>query len=148
MKRSPESFELRVILQKGSQYAVELAEVGRHGGANGRDTARRSVVRVWGRPFQANLDRILAAVRSSGARPSDLRPGRKVPFKLDEETGVQLGLLLLAVKPLRKMGRIEAIRDATAAMAQEEAYYWYARCASRSEGVRAQRALRILLAKE
>jgi hypothetical protein len=148
MKRGNGRFELRVVPGKGSQYGVELAEERSGAGSGGRQPAFRTVVRVWGRPFQASLDRVLAAVRAAGARPSDLRAGRKAPFPLDEERGVRLGLLLLAVKPLQKMSRIETIRNATAAMASEEAYYWYAKCSSPRDGARAQKALRILLARE
>jgi hypothetical protein len=94
------------------------------------------------------FDRVADAVRASGGRPSDVRHDRKAPFPLDEETAVRLGLLFLAIKPLRKTARIETIRDATAAMSPEEAYYWYAKCASAATGRRAQRAFRILLAQE
>jgi hypothetical protein len=94
------------------------------------------------------FDRIADAVRECGGRPSDLRRDRRAPFPLNEETAVRLGLLFLAIKPLRKTARIEAIRNATAAMSPEEAYYWYAKCVHGATGRRAQRALRILLAQE
>jgi hypothetical protein len=97
--------------------------------------------------MQSVFDRIVEVVKTAGGRASDIRRTRKAPFVLDEEMGVRLGVLLLAVKPLRKMSRIEAIRDATARMGREEAYYWFSKCTAPDTGRRATKAFRILLSQ-
>jgi hypothetical protein len=141
-------FQLEVIPRPGNRYGLALTEIVAPTRRNGHEPARHPVVRLWGSPLQAVFDRVADAVRASGGRPSDVRRDRRAPFPLDEEAAVRLGLLFLAIKPLRKTGRIEAIRDATVTMSPEEAYYWYAKCASGTTGRRAQRAFRILLAQE
>lgn len=144
MKRN--GFQLRVLPRPGGEYGVALCEVpGVRRGV--KDEEPKQVVRVWGTPFTAMLDRTLQAVKASGSRPSALRRDRAQPFTLDEETGVRLGLLYHAVKPMRKLSRISAIGQATAAMGLEEAYYWYAKCSDPQEGRRARRAFRILMAE-
>jgi len=77
-----------------------------------------------------------------------LQRGRKAPFRLSEEDGVRLGLLFLAVKPLHKLARIEAVSERIRSMEPEELYYWFSKGTSTAEGHRAQRALRILIAEE
>jgi hypothetical protein len=98
--------------------------------------------------MEAVLDRVLEAIRKNGFRAGDLKPGRKIPFELSEETGVRLGLLFLAVKPLRRLDRITAISETVRQMESEEAYYWFAKCSRPELSRRACRALRILLAEE
>jgi len=61
---------------------------------------------------------------------------------------VRLGLLFLALKPLTKVSRMEAIAAGLRGMSAEEAYYWFSKCAAREHARRAQQALRILLAGE
>ena len=120
-------------------YGVEL-----HQRVNsGASERERVVVRAWGPPLQAALAQVLDALRRSGYRPSDLHRGRRVPFELREEAGVRLGLLLLALKPLRKTVRMERIAEAIGQMADEEVYYWFSKAAS---SPRAQRAFRIMMA--
>jgi hypothetical protein len=140
-------FELHVIPLTGRRYGLALVEIGASGARN-KDGELHSVVRIWGSPMQAVFDKVVEAVKVKGGRASDIRPDRKAPFQLDEETAVRLGLLFLAIKPLRKVARMEAIRDATAAMSAEEAYYWYSKCSSAAAGRRATKAFRILLAQE
>ena len=106
------------------------------------------LVRIWGAAFRSTVDRVLAALKDSGYRPSELSRTRKAPFLLSEESGVRLGLLCMATKPLRKLSRIEAISNAIWAMSPEEAYYWFSKCSDLITGQRARRALRLLLAAE
>ena len=58
---------------------------------------------------------------------------------------MRLGLVMLAVKPLSKASRIEAISHGIRTMPPEEAYYWYSKCTARDASERAQKALRVLL---
>jgi hypothetical protein len=57
-------------------------------------------------------------------------------------------MLFLAVKPLTKLSRVEAISTQMRSMPSEEAYYWFSKCTATSNPARAQQALRVLLAEE
>ncbi|MEI8191460.1 MAG: hypothetical protein WCI75_17235 [candidate division NC10 bacterium] len=155
MSTSP--FELRVIhptFRQGGkpregEYGLALYQQAvRTRGRAVQPEEPRLVVRIWGTPFRATVDRTLATLRQAGYRASDLSKTRTAPFLLDEEAGVWLGLLFIAAKPLRKSSRIDAISGAIWAMGPEESYYWFSRCTDMSTGRRARRALRLLLASD
>ena len=99
-------------------------------------------------PCGPSWTRSSATIRQAGYRPTDLARNRKVPFALSEEQGVRLGLLMLAVKPLRKTSRMSDVSEHVRGMTAEEAYYWFSKVTDASQGRRSQKALRILLAKE
>ena len=61
---------------------------------------------------------------------------------------MRLGLLFLAVKPLRKVTRMASISEQVRGMADEEAYYWFSKATDGATARRAQRAMRVLLAEE
>jgi len=144
---SDRPFELRVIARPGGDYGVALYQ--RPGAVQSHvEDEWERVVQVWGTAFGAVADEVLTAIKRSGYRGSDLRRDRKKPFGLEEEAGVRLGLLLLAVKPLSKMTRIEDVSQSIHTMSTEEAYYWYSKCSGNGAVRRAQRALRILLSEE
>jgi hypothetical protein len=107
-------------------------------------------IELGGAPLRAVADHLLTALRASGYRATDLAraAGSDDPFYLDELTGVRLALILLAVKPLTRHDRIEAIGQGVQAMGDEEAYYWFSKCSAGPDAPRAQKALRILLAGE
>lgn len=63
------------------------------------------------------------------------------PFDLDPVLGAQVELLLRAVKPLRRLDRVESVSEGVAQMSREESAYWHAQTARR----RGLRALRVLL---
>jgi hypothetical protein len=107
-----------------------------------------SVVNLGGDTLRAVADHVMDALRQAGYKPTDLGPSRKAPFYLPEAVGVRLGLVMLAVKPLSKLGRVEAIASGIRTMPPEEAYYWYSKCTARDTAERAQKALRVLLAGE
>lgn len=107
-----------------------------------------TVVTLGGDTLRAVADQVIEALRQAGYKPTDLGPGRKAPFYLPEALGVRLGLVMLAIKPLSKAGRIEAISHGIRTMPPEEAYYWYSKCTARDTAERAQKALRVLLAGE
>lgn len=146
-------FELRVILladrapggRRDDEYGLALYQHPIRARV-AQEHQPQLVVRIWGTAFRAIVDRVLAALKDNGYRASELSRNRKAPFLLSEESGVRLGLLFLAAKPLRKLSRMEAISNAIWAMSPEEAYYWFSKCSDQSTGRRAQRALRILLA--
>jgi hypothetical protein len=110
------------------------------------DTMR--VVEVGGSVLKAIADHVLDALRHSGYKATDLNASRREPFLLAEESGVRLGLLFLAVKPISKVERVEAISHGLRAMTSEEAYYWYSKCTTGPTAERAQKALRVLLSDE
>lgn len=92
-------------------------------------------------------DAIFAAIRGSGHTPSVLAFNRKAPIRLDEPEGVRLALILLTTQPVAKHARVRALVAGVNAMSTEETYYWYSKCIG-SEGSRARRALRTLLADD
>jgi len=109
------------------------------------------VVSIWGNPLAAAYPTIHQLIRSEGYRPSDLRPGRRTNLKLKEDCGVRLGLLMKAVKPLRKLSRIQAVIAGVEGMSREETAYWFSKAINSlddSERRRAMKAMRILLARE
>lgn len=106
------------------------------------------VVTLSGDSLKAVADHVLDALRQAGYRVTDLSANRTEPFYLPEAVGVRLGLVFLAVKPLRKFTRVEAISHGIRRMPPEEAYYWYSKCTATGIADRAQKALRVLLAAE
>ena len=107
-------------------------------------------IELGGDPLRAVSDHLLTALRANGYKATDLAraAGSDDPFYLDELTGLRLALILLAVKPLTRHDRIEAIGQGVQAMGDEEAYYWFSKCSAGPDALRAQKALRILLAGE
>jgi hypothetical protein len=142
-------FELRVQRRSDTDYGVGLYRqpAGRDlfGEANGHWPL---VVQTWGTPLHSVMDQVLTVIKEAGYRPSDLSRTRQAPFALSEAQGVRLGLLFLAVKPLRKVARMTSISEQVRAMTDEEAYYWFSKTTATATGRRAQRALRVLLAEE
>ncbi len=139
-------FELRVEPRGGHSYALALYQWPVK--ANGVHPEPKRVVALSGDSLRAVADHVLEALRRSGYKVTDLSPRRREPFRMEEETGVRLGLLFLAVAPLSRMDRVEAISHELCAMPPEEAYYWYSKCTAASTAARAQRALRVLLSAE
>jgi hypothetical protein len=107
-------------------------------------------IELGGAPLRAVADHLLSALRANGYKATDLAraAGSERPFYLDELTGLRLALILLAVKPLTRHDRIEAIGQGVQAMGDEEAYYWFSKCSAGPDALWAQRALRVLLAGE
>ncbi|MFZ5915520.1 MAG: DUF7680 family protein [Chloroflexota bacterium] len=107
-------------------------------------------IELGGDPLRAVADHLLAALRANGHKATDLSraAGVETPFYLDELTGLRLALILMAARPLTRHDRIEAIGLGVQAMSAEEAYYWFSKCSAGPDALRAQKALRILLADE
>jgi hypothetical protein len=146
---SSKPFALRVVPDQTQDYGLALYRMPARGeSVNGSGHDWRLVVGVQGTQMRAVMDQILAAIKQAGYRPSDLSRNREAPFLLSEELGVRLGLLMLAVKPLRKSSRMTDISEQVQAMASEEAYYWFSKMTDHKVGRRSQKAMRILLAKE
>jgi hypothetical protein len=141
------SFELRVEPETGD-YALALYRLPARGEDAGESDGWQFVVRVEGVPMRAVVEQVMATIKQAGYRPTDLARSRKMPFALSEELGVRLGLLMLAVKPLRKTSRLADVSEHIRGMTAEEAYYWFSKVTDNRQGRRAQKALRILLAKE
>ncbi len=106
------------------------------------------IVTLGGDSLRAVSDHVLDALREAGYKATDLSPNRRAPFYLPEAAGVRLGLVFLAVRPLSKLDRIEAISHGIRQMTLEEIYYWYSKCTATDTAERAQKALRVLLAAE
>lgn len=108
----------------------------------------RRVVELGGSALRAVADHVMESLRANGYKPTELGASRREPFSLAEESGVRLGLLFLAIRPIAKVDRIEIIAHGIRAMTSEEAYYWYSKCTGGPAAERAQKALRVLLAGE
>jgi hypothetical protein len=144
-----ETFELRVQPNEESRYELALFQKPHRGSSrNGHSEDWHLVAKIHGQPLRSVLDQVLATIRKAGYKPSDLSRGREKPFVLREDLGVRLGLLFLAVKPLRKPSRMGDISEQVQGMAEEEAYYWFSKMTDHRLGRRSQKAMRILLAKE
>jgi hypothetical protein len=115
---------------------------------NGSVDEPQPIVRIWGPPLDAVIAQVIEYVKTSGHRASVLHGRTTELLPLAEEGGVRLALLFLAVKPLRKLRRVEAIASAIREMEPEEAYYWLAKCTRPGASRRACHALRVLLSKE
>ncbi|MGO9913250.1 MAG: hypothetical protein ACLQIB_00830 [Isosphaeraceae bacterium] len=144
-----DAFELRVQPNGESQYGLALFQKPhRDLDRTGKVEDWQLVVRVHGQPLRAVLDQVLATIKKAGYKASDLSRGREKPFHLPESLGVRIGLLFLAVKPLRKTARMAEISEQVQVMADEETYYWFSKVSDAARGSRSQRAFRILLATE
>lgn len=141
------TFELRVVPDGTDSYRLSLWQQTIQ--PNGADrTTVHHLATLRGTPLQVALDQILDALKREGHRATVLRRGQEQALPLSEETGVRLGLLFLALRPLSKVVRMEAVSAGLRQMPAEEAYYWFSKCAAPSSGRQAQRALRVLLARD
>lgn len=146
---SDKPFELRVVPNGSREYWLALYEMpARSQNLEGDSHDWHQVVRVRGVPMRAVIDQIMATIKKAGYRASDLAKTRKAPFHLAEEPGLRLGLLMLAVKPLRKTSRMADISEQVQSMTDEEAYYWFSKITDPDHGRRYTKAMRIMLARE
>ena len=143
---STQPFFLYVTPRDKDDYGIALYQQQLR--QNNNPKVPRRLVRVWGAPFHAIIDYLIETLKKAGYRATELSRSRKAPFELDEETGVRLGLLLLALKPLSKIERIDDIYSAIRSMPDEEVYYWFSKCTTAGAARRSQKALRILLSPE
>jgi hypothetical protein len=84
--------------------------------------ALNGAVELGGSQLKAVADQVLDALRDNGFKATDLSANRRKPFALTEESGVRLGLLFLAVRPIIKMTRVENISMGIRSMTSEEFY--------------------------
>lgn len=140
-------FELQVFKTKGDEMGLAFSEQ-----PSKSDKSVKGVnikeIKIWGLPFKVMTETLLKAIKRQGYRPTALSLKRKDPFILDETSGVRLGLFFFALKPLRKVSRMEDIITGIERMSDEEAYYWYAKCTNGRNSQKSRKALRILLASE
>lgn len=147
-------FELRVLPEAGNGYRLEFAQklvesVPDQPFLYHQPAIKTRVsVELGGDALRAIADQVIETLRQNGYKPTDLSAARRQPFVLSEESGVRLGLIFLAVKPITKSSRIEAISQGVRLMTAEELYYWYSKCTGGPTAERAQKALRILLSGE
>lgn len=141
-------FALYAIPERGGGYRVALYQwLQRDSQAGQRAPGALWSIELGGDPLRAVADHLLAALRANSYKATDLAraAGAEEPFYLDELTGLRLALILLAVKPLTRHERIEAIGLGVQAMSAEEAYYWFSKCSVGPGASQAQKALRVLL---
>ena len=138
----------RLYLQLKHDGAHRVAYILQEEPENSSTRGMRTLVRIWGAPLEATSGQIIECLKRSGHRPAVLQGKESEPLPLDEPAGVRLALVFLAVKPLRKLRRVEVITKAIQEMEPEETYYWLAKCSRQRIGRRACHALRVLLSKE
>lgn len=140
-------FELNVFRRKGNDYGLSfLEQPSRNDKGSGKAKAR--YIKIWGLSLKVMTEILLNMLKKNGYRATMLSPDRTDPFILDEPSGVRLGLYFFALKPLRKISRMEEIIACIERMSDEEAYYWYAKCINGRNAQRSRKALRILLSEE
>ncbi len=110
-------------------------------------TPAKTLASLRPREIASLMDALQAALRASHLQRTVLSSSRRKPILLDEAAGVRLALALVAVEPISRWSRREAILGGVAVMSTEEAYYWFARTTGPIAS-RARRALRILLADD
>ena len=135
------AFTLAPVPEGSDAYGLRLREV------TGVDRGSGLQVHVNAFRTRRVIESVLVAAKASGYPKSALGPSRTTPLTLNEAAGVRLALVLLTTVPLKKSRRVDAIAQAIAGMATEEAFYWYAKCVG-PDGRRSRRALRIMLAEE
>lgn len=143
----PTYFELHVFPDGADAYGLDLRQTP-VGVPEGKESRAESLVRLTGLPLRAVIQQVLQALKRNSYHPTELDRSRSQPFLLQEEDGVRLGLVMLAVKPMSRTDRIESVAAGIRAMEPEEAYYWFSKCVSPTWGTRAQSALRTLLTEE
>lgn len=144
---SARAFSLHVFQRNERDFGVAVVQEPLGNRSNGPKEAVQ-VIRAWGPPLRAVIDQLFEVLRRAGYKASELNPARDEPFDLEERLGVRTALLLMAVKPLRKHQRIEEVAVGVRALSDEEAYYWYSKCADRRNGRKAQHALRVMFSRE
>lgn len=102
------------------------------------DGGRRHI-RVEGQRATHTAAPLQEVLRSAGLRGRHWTSAK--PFDLAPGLGAHAELLLRAVKPLRRVDRINGVAEGVAGMSREEANYWHAQT-QRRHGLK---ALRILL---
>lgn len=142
LRRIPRGFQLTVKPARADAYGLRLEETD---GAS--PEAKRPVANLGASASNRLLEQAMDALQASGFRRSDLSARRRQPFRLPDQQGVRLALVMIATAPLKKRVRVEAVLNGIGRMSDEEALYWYARCFG-SEASRSRRALRLMLADE
>lgn len=133
-------FKLRVVPEdEGYGVSLSLRD----------DKGEKKVAEIRGAPLIMMTDILLTFLRANGRRVMDMRRLKK-PVVLDQPTGVKVGLMILALKPMSSIGKMENVLIGIGEMEIEESYYWYSKCSNGSHGTKsaanALKALRIMLA--
>ncbi|MCS7295457.1 MAG: hypothetical protein NZ761_08675 [Dehalococcoidia bacterium] len=139
-------FELVLRDRPGVGREVVLWQVERTPG-DGRRAARprrRRVGGLVGRPLTVAEPEVRQVLGKADAQ----RLERDKCVRLVDTAGARLGVLFLALRPLRRVERMVRVLEGVQRLADEEAYYWFAQCTAPSRARRARRALRVLLAGE
>ena len=135
-------FRLTIERADSDTYGLRLEET------NGRPEHTTLAARLTSDRLAPFLQPLRVALRESGHPHTLVGPSRQAPVALTEPAGVRFALAIKAAAPLTRPSRRQAVLEGIAAMSVEEAYYWYAKTTRPETGVRALRALRILLADD
>jgi len=142
-------FELKVFKIKRDDLGLSFSERPSKGDKSSKSKKGKvKEIKIWGLSLKVITETLLNTLRKQGYQPTALTLKRREPFRLDENAGVKMGLFFFTLKPLRKVSRMEEIITGIERMSDEEAFYWYAKCANGKNAQRSRKALRILLSDE
>ena len=146
MKRQ---FELKVVKRKEDEIGLSFSEQPSRSDISSKSKKNKvKEIKIWGLSLKVMTETLLNTLKKQGYKPTALTLKRREPFRLKENTGVRMGLFFFTLKPLRKVSRMEEIINGIERMSDEEAFYWYAKCANGINARRSRKALRILLSDE
>ena len=148
--RGARRFRLSIEETRGGQVRLLVLQERPHLGQGEKGSSFEQVAWAQGLALDVAHPLIAATVRANGGNPAGLLRriwNGQLALELDEVSGARVALALLALQPLRKHERMQAILQGIEAMSEEETLYWFARV-MRGPKARVLRALRILLARE
>jgi len=143
-------FELRVEPRRNNQLMVSVFQYPNSRGRR-KERTPQEIVRLWGLPLQAAREEMLELLQQAGHRLTAFKPTGSRPLRLPEDLGIRLGLLSMALKPLRKLERMREIQRGVEEMSREEATYWFSKAGGAeryNDRRRIMKAMRILLSPE
>jgi hypothetical protein len=98
---------------------------------------------IEGLALSSAWDIILEVLHTNHHKPTAIQHDKKKRLELNEESGIRLSLLFLALVSLSNLDHMRTLQQSIWSMSNEEAYYWFSKC-SGTNGRRGVRALRIL----
>ena len=144
-------FELQVVPRQNNELMLVLWQHPNESTRKKRQEGPQRVERLWGLSFRAASEEMLSLVQEAGHAVGAFRPTDDEPLMLPEDVGVRLGVLAMALKPLKKVARIREIEEGVAEMSREEVTYWFSKAfgaTSYNDRRRIMKAMRILLSPE
>jgi ribosomal protein S3 len=142
-KRAVPNYELRVFREAVGKLHIEVWHM--PSPATPHLKHPKYIAGLKGRNLDLIEHRVTKVLKRQNINVDTLPPGDVVPFTLDEETALILGLIFRTLAPMRKREKMRACVEGIEAMGREEAAYWLGMALHRKNPRRVLMALRILL---